>query len=43
MLELGREFITELIGEVAHSMNDECDKARSLIVDAFKVWWMGVI
>jgi hypothetical protein len=34
VLELGREFITELIGEVAHSMNDECDKARSLIVDA---------
>jgi hypothetical protein len=34
VLELGREFITDLIGEVAHSMKDECDKARSLIVDA---------
>ena len=36
VLELGREFITELIGEVAHSMKDECDKARSLIVDALQ-------
>ena len=36
VLELGREFITDLIGEVAHSMNDECDKAHSLIVDALQ-------
>ena len=36
VLELGREFITELIGEVAHSMNDECDKARSFIEDALQ-------
>ena len=36
VLELGREFITDLIGEVAHSMKDECDKARSLIEDALQ-------
>jgi hypothetical protein len=34
VIDLGKEFITEFIGEVARSMNDECDKARSLIVDA---------
>ena len=36
VLELGREFITELIGEVAQSMKDECDKARSFIEDALQ-------
>ena len=43
VLELGREFITELIGEVAHSMKDECDKARSLIEDALQGLVDGVI
>ena len=36
VLELGREFITEFIGEVAHTMNEECEKAHSLIVDALQ-------
>ena len=36
VIDLGKEFITDLISEVARSMKDECDKARSFIGDALQ-------